>query len=87
VLGIGGLYPNPASTLVNVMIDAPQRDNVTLLITDMGGKTVRQQQANVDVGSNTIPVDIAKLAGGTYLIKLTCQSSDCEISSAKFTKQ
>ena len=87
VLGIGGIFPNPASTLVNVMIDAPQKDNVTLLITDMAGRTVRQQQASVDVGSNTIPVDIAKLAGGTYLVKLTCQSLECETISAKFNKQ
>jgi hypothetical protein len=85
-LSIGGIFPNPASTQVNVIIDAPQRDKVTLVVTDMAGKTVIQQQANIDLGSNTIPVNIAKLAGGSYLIKLTCQTSGCQTATAKFNK-
>ncbi len=87
ILGIGGIFPNPASTLVNVIIDAPRRDKVTLIITDMTGKTVKQQQENVEMGSNTVPVDIAKLAGGSYLVKLICQSSDCQTAVEKFNKQ
>jgi hypothetical protein len=87
LLGIGGLFPNPARTQVNVIIDAPKRDKVTVMITDMAGKTVIRQQANVDLGSNTVPVDIAKLPGGSYLVKLICQSSDCETAVAKFNKQ
>jgi Secretion system C-terminal sorting domain len=86
-LGIGGLFPNPASTVVNVLIDAPGRDNVTLVITDMGGKTVKQQLASVETGSNTVPMDIAKLASGSYLVKVLCKSSDCETAVAKFNKQ
>ena len=86
-LSIGGLFPNPASTQVNVIIDAPKRDKIMVIVTDMGGKTVIQQQANVDIGSNTVPVDIAKLAGGSYMVKLTCQSSDCQTVGAKFNKQ
>jgi hypothetical protein len=87
ILGIGGLFPNPASTQVNVIIDAPKRDKITVVVTDMAGKTVIRQQANVDTGSNTVPVDIAKLAGGSYLVKLTCQSSDCQTATGKFNKQ
>ena len=87
LLGIGGLFPNPTSTQVNVIIDAPQKDKVMVIVTDMGGKTVIRQQANVDIGSNTVPVDVAKLAGGSYLVKLSCQASDCETATAKFNKQ
>jgi hypothetical protein len=86
-LGIGGLYPNPARSTVNVMIDAPQRDDITVLITDMSGKTVKQKQANVDIGSNTIPVEIGSLSSGSYLVKLVCRSSDCQTATAKFNKQ
>lgn len=87
ILGIGGLFPNPARTVVNVIIDAPQRDDITVLVTDMAGKTVKQQLANVDIGSNTVPVDIANLASGSYLVKLLCKSSDCAIAAGKFNKQ
>jgi Secretion system C-terminal sorting domain len=86
-LGIGGLFPNPARDRVNVMIEAPQRDKITIVVTDMSGKIVKQQLENVDTGSNTVPVDIANLASGSYLVKLRCQSSDCETASAKFNKQ
>lgn len=87
MLGIGGLFPNPARTQVNVIIDAPRRDNVTLVVLDMAGKTVKQQLVNVELGSNTVPVDIAKLAQGSYLVKVLCQSSDCETAVGKFNKQ
>jgi alcohol dehydrogenase YqhD (iron-dependent ADH family) len=87
ILDISGLFPNPASTQVNVIIDAPRRDKIMVVVTDMGGKKVIQQQANVDIGSNTVPIDIARLASGSYLVKLTCQSSDCETAAAKFNKQ
>lgn len=84
-LGIGGLFPNPARTLVNVIIDAPQRDNITLLLTDMAGKTVKQQLVNVETGSNTVPIEISKLAQGSYLVKIICKSG-CETATAKFNK-
>ncbi|MDP4264813.1 MAG: T9SS type A sorting domain-containing protein, partial [Bacteroidota bacterium] len=73
--------------LVNVLINAPQRDDVTVVVTDISGKTVKQKQVNVDIGSNTVPVEIASLASGSYLVKLICRSSDCVLATAKFNKQ
>jgi hypothetical protein len=87
MLSIGGLYPNPASSLVNVIIDAPSRDKLTLVVSDINGKMVKQQLVNVDIGSNTIPVEISNLAQGSYMVKLLCQSSDCETAAGKFNKQ
>ncbi|MEI9910430.1 MAG: hypothetical protein WDO71_12635 [Bacteroidota bacterium] len=55
-LAIAGVFPNPANAEVNVIIDAPGRDNVTLVVTDIYGKNVKQRAANVETGSNTIPV-------------------------------
>jgi hypothetical protein len=86
-LGIGGLFPNPAQTKVSVIIDAPARQDVTLMVTDMSGKTVKQQIVNVEIGSNTVPVDISTLAQGSYLIKAVCKSSDCGVAVGKFNKQ
>ncbi|TMI70401.1 MAG: T9SS type A sorting domain-containing protein [Bacteroidetes bacterium] len=86
-LSISGLFPNPARTNVKVMVDAPQADNVTVIVTDMNGNTVIQKTESLGLGSNTIPVDITKLATGRYLVKLKCQSSDCETTGATFNKQ
>jgi hypothetical protein len=86
-LAIDGLFPNPASTMINVIIGAPNKDKVTLVVTDIGGRTVKQKLVNVDIGSNTIPVEISNLAQGSYMVKLLCQSSDCETAVQKFNKQ
>lgn len=81
-----GLFPNPASTIVNVMIAAPVREKVSLVITDVTGRTVAQQLVNVETGSNTIPVDISRLNAGSYMVKLVC-SSNCESQVGRFIKK
>jgi hypothetical protein len=85
-LTIDGLFPNPASTSVNVMIATPNKDKVTLVVTDIAGKSVIQQLVNAETGSNTIPVDISRLSNGIYMVKLIC-SSNCESTVGKFVKQ
>jgi hypothetical protein len=85
-LTIDGLYPNPASTLVNVLIATPIKDKVTLVVTDIAGRKVIEQVVSIETGSNTIPVDINRLTNGTYLVKLVC-SSNCESAVGKFVKQ
>ena len=72
---------------MSVILDAPERDNVTLMVLDLNGKTLKQQLVNVEIGSNTVPVDISSLAQGSYLIKAVCKSSDCGMAVGKFNKQ
>jgi hypothetical protein len=86
ILSIGSIFPNPARSLVSVVIDAPARQDVTLLVSDLLGKTVKQQMVNVEIGSNTIPVEIANLAPGSYLVKVVCKS-DCETTVGRFIKE
>jgi hypothetical protein len=86
-IGIGGIFPNPASSTVNVIIDAPRRDDVTVVLMDVLGKTIKQKVVNVEIGSNTVPVEISSLASGSYLVKVLCKSSDCETAVSKFIKQ
>lgn len=85
-IGITGLFPNPASNQVNVLVAAPARQDVTLVIMDVMGKTVKQSQVNVETGSNTIPLEIGNLAAGSYLVKVVCKA-DCESAVTKFIKQ
>lgn len=83
---IDGFFPNPASTMVNVLISAPKEESATVVITDITGKTLIQQVVNVEIGSTTLPIDVSSLAAGTYLLKLVC-SSNCESAVSKFVKQ
>jgi hypothetical protein len=85
-LTIDGLFPNPASSVVNVLIAAPNKDKATLIITDITGRVVIRQALNVETGSSTIQVDINRLTKGDYMLKLVC-SSNCESTVSKFVKQ
>lgn len=85
-LVINGLMPNPASTDINVLLDAPVKDRITVLVMDATGKTVLQKNTNVETGSNTISLNIRSLPNGPYLVKLVC-SSNCESATGKFVKQ
>ena len=85
-LTIYGLFPNPASNIVNVIVATPDRSVVTLVVTDISGRTLTQKVANVETGSNTIPLDISRLTNGSYLVKLVCKDN-CEAALIKFIKQ
>lgn len=85
-LTLDGLYPNPATTVVNALISAPNEDKVTIVVTDITGKAIFQQIANVEIGSTTLPIDVSSLAAGTYWMKLVC-NSNCESAMSRFVKQ
>ena len=83
---IGGLFPNPASSQVHVIVNAPSRNRVTLVMTDIAGRIVLTQKATVETGSNTITVGIGHLAQGSYLVKLVCDNG-CDATVNKFIKE
>jgi len=85
VITLDGMFPNPASTVVNLMLSSPVKDKVQLVVTDMSGRITMLRQLNVEMGSNTLPVNVAALAGGTYLLKMI--SSNGEVSTGKLVKQ
>ncbi len=69
-LKIDGLFPNPASNMVNVLIAAPNKDKVTLAVTDITGRTMIQQPVSIETGSNTIQINVSRLTKGAYTVKL-----------------
>ncbi len=87
IAGIGGIFPNPASQLINVIVESPQREDVTMVVMDVSGKTIKQKLVNVEMGSNTVPVEIGNLASGSYLVKVISRLSEGESAVSKFVKQ
>ena len=85
-LTMDGLYPNPAVTVVNVLVVAPEEDQMTVVIMDLTGKTVGRQVVPVETGRNTLPIDISSLSAGTYLVRLVC-SGQCDTAMGKFVKE
>ncbi len=85
-LSITELYPNPASSFINVVISAPTSDKVTAIITDVLGNTILQKQLAVEKGNNVVSFNIAQLASGTYFVKLIC-NNNCPKAVGKFVKK
>jgi hypothetical protein len=85
-IAIGAIFPNPARSEVNLVIDAPRREDVTIMVMDLSGKTLSKKSVNVEIGSNTVPVEIGNLTAGSYLVRVTCKSG-CETAVSKFVKQ
>ena len=59
------VYPNPATSVINIANSADAIDNVT--ITDLNGRTVKQ----VAVGVNDAQINISDLAQGIYILNAT----------------
>lgn len=86
LLSIESVYPNPAKDLLDVIIAAPVREQITLRITDMSGRQLLQKTVIVETGTNTIDFNITNLSKGTYFVKLIC-NGDCEGTVKRFVKQ
>jgi hypothetical protein len=80
------VYPNPASDLVNLLVNASAKDRVTILVTDFVGKVVLQKIAAVITGDNNIKLNVSKLRAGGYIIKVISDTGS-ETSVSKFVKQ
>jgi len=84
-LTIGGYFPNPVVSKLNVIVEAPAKDQIVLQIVDITGKLIKEQRALVEAGSNTIELDVQPIASGTYVLRLTNKATG-ESSTAKFVK-
>jgi hypothetical protein len=86
ILSISGIYPNPVNDKLNVLVDVPSRDQLAVLVTDIYGKQVAQQNVTIDAGTNNIQVPVAHLASGTYIIKVVSKLN-FNTATHRFVKQ
>ena len=88
--GVGGLitgiYPNPASQELNVVVVPPVAGALRLMISDVTGKLVMQVPVSNAVNGNAVKISVQQLAAGAYTIKAVC-SDGCEGAVYKFIKQ
>jgi hypothetical protein len=80
------VYPNPVHSVLNLSVVTPAAKKVTIVVTDVAGKTVVNTVKQLAEGDNTLQLPVAQLANGTYLLKVLC-SDGCETTTAKFIKQ
>ncbi|HTN46412.1 MAG TPA: T9SS type A sorting domain-containing protein [Flavipsychrobacter sp.] len=67
-----GIYPNPASGNVNVVVDAKEKvGKAHIMITDITGKLVYRNEIAVNNGLNAYSVSTSNLVNGNYIVTLT----------------
>jgi hypothetical protein len=74
------VYPNPASTQLNVEINATTQAPTDVTICNMMGQKI----ITVTATNNKAAIDVSMLPAGPYVI--TCYSEGSNISSVRFIK-
>lgn len=82
---ITSVYPNPVKHKINVLLESPNNETVNLIVTDMFGKKIIQEDVKLNIGENTKQLNIDYLTQGTYLIKIVC-TDGCNNTVFKFMK-
>jgi hypothetical protein len=62
--------PNPVVTTANLLFKAAVNGNATITVTNQAGATVLSQRVSVGAGENIKKLDVSKLAGGMYFVKI-----------------
>ncbi len=65
------LFPNPTSAdNIQVKYASEKMGSLTLIISDLTGRRISQQQEMMQMGAQTFSIDIATLAKGSYIMQL-----------------
>jgi len=81
------LYPNPASTTLNLKFDVTPGRNVNVYILNMFGREVYRVFENpYNFTDGIIPVDVSRLAPGEYIVNVEDVDDNGEVRTARFVK-
>jgi hypothetical protein len=61
-------YPNPVSSTLTVSMDTPSEGNFSMMMTDLIGRVMFEQQFKAVSGQNETAVDVSTLAKGIYML-------------------
>ena len=65
------VYPNPADAELNIKFAAVSDQNMKVIITDITGKVIQQNDVHAIQGDNVVLVSTETLAAGSYFVRLT----------------
>jgi hypothetical protein len=85
-LAIGGLYPNPSIKQLNAIINSPNENVIELRLLDLGGRVLSNKTENIGPGSNSVILDVASLAKGSYILQIKPQTEN-KVITGQFIKQ
>ena len=81
------VFPNPATSIVNLQYTSNTRGALSYRLLDMSGKTVNTTTIDIAPGSNNGQVDVSALACATYMLDVTLDSGAGKTEHATFKIQ
>jgi hypothetical protein len=70
-LKIKKCYPNPTVDILAMDVYSPKASELVANIYDEAGRLVHNETLPANIGDNTLVINLAKLAGGVYIVTLT----------------
>jgi len=64
------IYPNPAIEELKINLSSQSRKDISIKITDINSRLVKQIQTSVSDGMNKLSIDLRELANGNYTIRI-----------------
>jgi len=62
------VYPNPVASTLSLQLQNSKTETVNVLVVDMLGKVLKQQQAQLNAGINNVALNVATLSRGSYIV-------------------
>jgi len=70
-LSVTGVYPNPARTVLNVVIDLPAPGEVVFSVYDAIGRLVKRDNTLLNAGLSQTILELGNLSGGQYTLRVS----------------
>lgn len=78
------LFPNPANSVVNLVISSEEAIDGTVSILDLTGKVAYTNNLNVAAGQEQVSLPVEELPSGVYLVRITSETAQ---QTLKFIKE
>ena len=69
------LYPNPSSNQISIDFNLDKKENVTLKVVDISGRTVFLKTIENQLGKVIYDIDLSFLENGTYYVSVITEKS------------
>lgn len=68
------IFPNPATSSVNLLLNLDKAAKITVKITNMMGQELNIFEENLTAGDNTLTINLNNYKSGVYFVKTTVQN-------------
>ncbi|MDQ6609380.1 MAG: SGNH/GDSL hydrolase family protein [Bacteroidota bacterium] len=76
ILKLGSLFPNPADSRINLVVDLPSKATVIIDVMDVIGRVVKTQKNSLESGSNTVELNVEELTKGSYFVRVASENDE-----------